>query len=93
MFDDLEGRRVLLTGSTSGIGLAVQTSTGSLAGRERGGAGSPVCAAAMGWPHGAQRSWVKVFTKDRARFHVVAPGSITTAFHADKDVNGGQICP
>ncbi|WP_418320674.1 SDR family NAD(P)-dependent oxidoreductase [Piscinibacter sakaiensis] len=64
---------------------AVVINTGSLAGREGGGPGSSVYAAAKGWVHSAQRNWVKEFTKDGIRFNVVAPGSITTAFHADKD--------
>ncbi len=68
------------TGQTSAV-----ISTGSLAGREGGGPGSSVYAAAKGWLHSAQRNWVKEFTKDGIRFNVVAPGSITTAFHADKD--------
>jgi 3-oxoacyl-[acyl-carrier protein] reductase len=69
----------LQTGQTSTV-----ITTGSLAGREGGGPGSSVYAAAKGWVHSAQRNWVKEFTKDKIRFNVVAPGSITTAFHADK---------
>lgn len=68
------------TGQTSAV-----ISTGSIAGREGGGPGSSVYAASKAWIHAAQRNWVKEFTKDRIRFNVVAPGSIVTAFHADKD--------
>lgn len=68
------------TGQTS-----VVVSTGSLAGREGGGPGSSVYAAAKGWLHSAQRNWVKEFSKERIRFNIVAPGTISTAFHADKD--------
>ena len=68
------------TGQTSAV-----ISTGSLAAREGGGPGSSVYAAAKGWVHAAQRNWVKEFTKDGIRFNIVSPGSITTAFHADKD--------
>lgn len=68
------------TGQTS-----VVLTTGSIAGREGGGPGSSVYAAAKGWVHSAQRNWVKEFTKDKIRFNVVSPGSITTAFHADKN--------
>ncbi len=58
--------------------------TGSIAGREGGGPGSSVYAASKAWLVAAQRNWVKELTKDRIRFNVVSPGSITTAFHADK---------
>ena len=68
------------TGQSSAV-----VSTGSIAGREGGGPGSSVYAAAKGWVHSAQRNWVKEFTKDNIRFNVVSPGSITTAFHADKN--------
>lgn len=68
------------TGQTS-----VVVSTGSLAGREGGGPGSSVYAAAKGWLHSAQRNWVKEFSKENIRFNIVAPGTIATAFHADKD--------
>lgn len=71
---------VASTGQTS-----VVLTTGSIAGREGGGPGSSVYAAAKGWVHSAQRNWVKEFTKDKIRFNVVSPGSITTAFHADKN--------
>lgn len=64
---------------------SVVITTGSIAGREGGGPGSSVYAAAKGWVHSAQRNWVKEFTKDKIRFNVVSPGSITTAFHADKN--------
>ena len=59
--------------------------TGSIAGREGGGPGSSVYAASKAWLHAAQRNWVKEFTKEGIRFNVVSPGSIVTAFHADKD--------
>ena len=71
---------VQATGQTSAV-----ISTGSIAGREGGGPGSSVYAASKAWLHAAQRNWVKEFTKDRIRFNVVAPGSIVTAFHDDKD--------
>lgn len=67
------------SGTTSAV-----ISTGSLAGREGGGIGAGVYAAAKAWLHDIHRNWVKEFTKDNIRFNVVAPGSIDTAFHQDK---------
>ena len=59
--------------------------TGSIAGREGGGPGASVYAASKAWLHAVQRSWVKELTNDGIRFNAVSPGSIVTAFHADKD--------
>ncbi|RJG49923.1 SDR family NAD(P)-dependent oxidoreductase [Motilimonas pumila] len=63
---------------------AAVISTGSLAGREGGGIGAGVYAAAKAWLHDIHRNWVKEFTKDNIRFNIIAPGSIDTAFHQDK---------
>ena len=91
---DLNARSVLMTtrfaiphlrASAQASGqTSVVLSTGSIAGREGGGPGSSVYAASKAWVHAVQRNWVKEFTKDRIRFNVVSPGSIVTAFHADK---------
>ncbi len=59
-------------------------STGSIAAREGGGVGAGVYAAAKAWVHDIHRNWVKEFTQDGIRFNIVAPGTIDTAFHADK---------
>lgn len=64
---------------------AAVVSTGSIAGRDGGGPGASVYAASKAWLHTAQRNWVKEFTKAGIRFNAVSPGSIVTAFHADKD--------
>ena len=59
-------------------------STGSIAAREGGGIGASIYAASKAWLHNIQRNWVKEFTQDNIRFNIVSPGTIDTAFHADK---------
>lgn len=91
---DLNARSVLMTtkfaiphlrkaAAESGKTSSVVT-VGSIAGREGGGIGAGVYAAAKAWVHDIHRNWVKEFTKDKIRFNIVSPGSINTAFHADK---------
>ena len=59
-------------------------STGSIAGREGGGLGASLYGGSKAMLHNLHRNWVKEFTKDNVRFNIVAPGTIDTAFHADK---------
>jgi 3-oxoacyl-[acyl-carrier protein] reductase len=59
-------------------------STGSIAGREGGGLGASLYGGSKAMLHNLHRNWVKEFTKDHIRFNIVAPGTIDTAFHADK---------
>ncbi|MBY5928477.1 SDR family oxidoreductase [Halomonas sp. DP8Y7-3] len=59
-------------------------STGSIAGREGGGLGASLYGGSKAMLHNLHRNWVKEFTKDKVRFNIVAPGTIDTAFHADK---------
>jgi 3-oxoacyl-[acyl-carrier protein] reductase len=59
-------------------------STGSIAAREGGGPGAGIYAASKAWLHDIHRNWVKEFTRDNVRFNIVSPGTIDTAFHADK---------
>jgi len=66
-------------GTTSAV-----ISTGSIAAREGGGPGAGIYAASKAWLHDIHRNWVKEFTRDQIRFNIVAPGTIDTAFHADK---------
>jgi 3-oxoacyl-[acyl-carrier protein] reductase len=68
------------SGETSAV-----VSTGSIAGREGGGPGAGIYAAAKAWLHNIQRNWVKELTGDNIRFNIVSPGTIDTAFHADKN--------
>ncbi|MDH2373999.1 SDR family NAD(P)-dependent oxidoreductase [Cobetia sp. 3AK] len=58
--------------------------TGSIAGREGGGLGACLYGGSKAMVHNLHRNWVKEFTKDSIRFNTVAPGTIDTAFHADK---------
>jgi 3-oxoacyl-[acyl-carrier protein] reductase len=91
---DLNGRSVLMmtkfaiphlraSAQASGATSAV-ISTGSIAAREGGGIGAGIYAASKAWLHDIHRNWVKEFTKDGIRFNIVAPGTVDTAFHADK---------
>ncbi len=68
----------------SGTSVAV-ISTGSIAAYNGGGPGASLYAAAKAWLHNVQRNWVREFTCDNIRFNIVAPGTVDTAFHADKD--------
>jgi len=58
---------------------------GSIAAYSGGGPGASLYAASKGWLHSINRSWAKTYAKDNIRFNVVAPGTVDTAFHADKD--------
>ncbi len=59
--------------------------TGSIAGWNGGGPGAGLYAAAKAWLHAVQRSWVKEYSPQGIRFNTIAPGTIETEFHADKD--------
>lgn len=58
---------------------------GSIAGYTGGGPGASLYAASKAWLHVVQKNWVNAHTKDGIRFNVVAPGTVDTAFHADKN--------
>ncbi|SHO56081.1 SDR family NAD(P)-dependent oxidoreductase [Vibrio quintilis] len=58
---------------------------GSIAADSGGGPGASLYAASKGWLHSINRSWAKTYAKDNIRFNVVSPGTVDTAFHADKD--------
>lgn len=58
---------------------------GSFAAYMGGGPGASLYAAAKAWVHTVQKNWVSSYTKDGVRFNVVAPGTVDTAFHADKN--------
>jgi 3-oxoacyl-[acyl-carrier protein] reductase len=58
---------------------------GSIAGWRGGGPGGGLYGAAKAWLHNVQKNWVNDIGRDRIRFNTVSPGTIDTAFHADKD--------
>ena len=58
---------------------------GSIAGYTGGGPGASLYAASKAWLHSVQKNWVNAHTRDGVRFNVVAPGTVDTAFHADKN--------
>ena len=58
---------------------------GSIAGDTGGGPGASLYAASKAWLHVIQKNWVNAHTKDGLRFNVVSPGTVDTAFHADKN--------
>ena len=58
---------------------------GSIAGYTGGGPGASLYAASKAWLHALQKNWVNAHTKDGVRFNLVAPGTVDTAFHADKN--------
>ncbi len=60
-------------------------SVGSIAAYSGGGPGASLYAASKGWLHSINRSWAKTYAKDNIRFNIVSPGTVDTAFHADKD--------
>lgn len=67
-------------GNTSSVILV-----GSIAGYNGGGPGASLYAASKAWLHTVQKNWVNAHTRDGVRFNVVAPGTVDTAFHADKN--------
>ncbi|MEC5387069.1 SDR family oxidoreductase [Uliginosibacterium sp. H3] len=60
-------------------------SVGSIAGYTGGGPGASLYGAAKAWVHNVQKNWVDFHTKDGIRFNIVSPGTVDTAFHADKN--------
>lgn len=68
------------SGETSSVILV-----GSFAAYMGGGPGASLYAAAKAWVHTVQKNWVSAYTKEGVRFNVVAPGTVDTAFHADKN--------
>ncbi len=58
---------------------------GSFAAYMGGGPGASLYAAAKGWLHTITKSWAAAHAKDGVRFNIVSPGTVDTAFHADKD--------
>ncbi|KGQ63736.1 SDR family NAD(P)-dependent oxidoreductase [Gallibacterium anatis] len=58
---------------------------GSFAAYMGGGPGASLYAASKAWLHTINKSWAIAYAKQGIRFNVVAPGTIDTAFHADKD--------
>ena len=67
------------SGTTSSVILV-----GSFAANTGGGTGASLYAAAKAWLHAVQKNWVNAHTQDGIRFNVVSPGTVDTAFHADK---------
>lgn len=63
---------------------AAVISVGSIAGHTGGGPGASLYGAAKAWLHNVQKNWVDYHTADRIRFNIVSPGTVDTAFHADK---------
>lgn len=68
------------SGETSSVILV-----GSFAAYMGGGPGASLYAAAKAWVHTVQKNWVSAYTREGVRFNVVAPGTVDTAFHADKN--------
>ncbi|MCQ1060201.1 SDR family oxidoreductase [Photobacterium sp. ZSDE20] len=61
------------------------TTVGSFAAYMGGGPGASLYAAAKAWLHTITKSWATAYAKDNIRFNIVSPGTVDTAFHADKD--------
>lgn len=59
-------------------------SVGSIAGHTGGGPGASLYGAAKAWLHNIHKNWVDYHTADGIRFNIVSPGTVDTAFHADK---------
>lgn len=59
-------------------------SVGSIAGHTGGGPGASLYGAAKAWLHNVHKNWVDYHTADGIRFNIVSPGTVDTAFHADK---------
>lgn len=70
------------SGKTSSV-----ISVGSIAGHTGGGPGAALYGAAKAWLHNIQKNWVDYHTADRIRFNIVSPGTVDTAFHADKNAD------
>lgn len=68
------------SGETSSVILV-----GSIAAYMGGGSGAALYAAAKAWLHTVQKNWVNAHTHEGVRFNVVSPGTVDTAFHADKN--------
>lgn len=67
------------SGQTSAV-----ISVGSIAGHTGGGPGASLYGAAKAWLHNIHKNWVDYHTQDGIRFNIVSPGTVDTAFHADK---------
>lgn len=67
------------SGQTSAV-----ISVGSIAGHTGGGPGASLYGAAKAWLHNIHKNWVDYHTGDGIRFNIVSPGTVDTAFHADK---------
>lgn len=63
---------------------AAVISTSSIAAHLGGGPGAALYGAAKAWLNAAHKNWVSYHTQDRIRFNIVSPGTVDTAFHADK---------
>lgn len=57
---------------------------GSIAGHTGGGPGASLYGVGKAALHNIQKNWVDYHSQDGVRFNVVSPGTIDTAFHADK---------
>lgn len=58
---------------------------GSFAAYMGGGPGASLYAASKAWLHTVNKSWASAYAKQGIRFNIVSPGTVDTAFHADKD--------
>lgn len=67
----------------SGTTAAVIT-TSSIAAHLGGGPGAGLYGAAKAWLNAENKNWVSYHTQDRIRFNIISPGTVDTAFHADK---------
>jgi 3-oxoacyl-[acyl-carrier protein] reductase len=63
---------------------AAVISTSSIAGHLGGGPGAGLYGAAKAWLNAENKNWVSYHTQDRIRFNIVSPGTVDTAFHAEK---------
>lgn len=68
------------SGTTSSVILV-----GSIAGYNGGGPGAALYGAAKAWLHTVQKNWVSFHSSEGIRFNVLSPGTVDTAFHADKN--------
>lgn len=64
---------------------------GSFAAYMGGGPGASLYAAAKAWLHTINKSWAIAYAKDGIRFNIISPGTVDTAFHADKDQQVREI--